>query len=209
AGALPIQENPYNPASNQGPCDTDIRLNFTSGLTYDFPTWHEAGRFGTGWEVGSIVTALTGRPWTPALRSSADNSGQDRVYQRPDCNGTPIYQFSDPNSPTITNAAAIFSIPAPGTVGTCGRNSLRGPHFVQWDANLNKTTKITERVSLQLRWEIFNVLNHPNFNSVPTNRTATSGSFSTIATTPDVNSGNPFLSQGGPRAMQLGVKLLF
>jgi len=211
AGALPIAENPYNPDSNRGPCDTDVRLNFTSGITYDFPRSRALGRFGEGWQLGSIVTALTGRPWTPQLDSSADNSGQDLVYQRPDCLAAPIYQFGDPSSPTITNAATAFAIPADGTIGNCGRNSLRGPRFVQWDANLNKTTKITERISIQLRWEVFNVLNHPNFGPTPTTsgRTTTSSSFSTYSSTPDVGSGNPFLSQGGPRAMQLGAKVIF
>jgi hypothetical protein len=112
---------------------------------------------------------------------------------------------------------AIFSIPAPGTIGTCGRNAFRGPHFVQWDANLNKTTKITEHVSIQLRWEVFNVLNHPNFNPFPASTTISQSrinnfpntSFSTYGQTPDIAAGNPFLSQGGPRAMQLGVKIIF
>ena len=90
---------------------------------------------------------------------------QDLSYQRPACIGKPIYQFSDPNSPTITNVPAVFAIPADGTIGTCGRNAFRGPHIVQWDFNLNKTTKITERISLQLRFEIFNLLNRANFNT--------------------------------------------
>lgn len=211
AGALPIAENPYNPDSNRGPCDTDVRLNFTSGVTYDFARARVLGRFGEGWQVGSVVTALTGHPWTPQLDSSADNSGQDLVYQRPDCLAAPTYQFSDPSSPTITNAATAFGIPADGKIGSCGRNSLRGPKFVQLDANLNKTTKINERLSIQLRWEVFNALNHPNFGPTPTSsgRTTTSSSFSTYSSTPDVGSGNPFLSSGGPRAMQLGVKLIF
>jgi hypothetical protein len=212
AGALPIAENPYNPNSNRGPCDTDIRLNFTSGVTYDVHKWRAVGRLGEGWQVGGIVTALTGRPWTPQLDSSADNSGQDAVYQRPDCLAKPIYQFSDPNSPTITNAATAFGPPTDGTIGTCGRNSLRGPRFVQFDANLNKITKITERLSIQLRWEVFNALNHPNFVSTPTTSARNPlnlNSFSKYGQTNDVSSGNPFLSQGGPRAMQLGVKLIF
>jgi hypothetical protein len=214
---LPIEENPYNPNSNQGQCDTDIRRNFNTGIGYDFPKWSAAGRFGEGWQIGSVATYAGGRPWTPLLKSDADNSGQDLTYQRPDCIGKPIYQFSDPNSPTITNVPAVFAIPADGTIGTCGRNAFRGPHFVQWDANINKTTKINERLSLQLRWEVFNVLNHPNFNPIPAGTTISATkirdfpntSFSTYSQTPDVASGNPFLSQGGPRAMQLGVKLIF
>jgi hypothetical protein len=207
---LPIEENPYNPSSNQGPCDTDVRLNFNAGVVYDFPRWRAAGRWGEGWQIGSVVTTLTGRPWTPALSSSADESGQDLVYQRPDCSGVkPIYQFSDPNSPTITNAAEIFSDPAPNTIGTCGRNSLRGPKFRQWDFNLNKTTKITERIGLQVRFEVFNLLNHPNFYYLPASAKSSSGSFSTFSQTPDIASGNPYLSQGGARAAQIGAKIIF
>jgi hypothetical protein len=207
---VPIEENPYNPSSNQGPCDTDVRLNFNTGVVYDFPRWRAAGRFGEGWQVGSVVTALTGRPWTALLGTSADQSGQDLVYQRPDCSGVkPIYQFSDPRMPTITNASAIFSTPAPNTIGTCGRNTVRSPQFRQWDFNLNKTTKITERMSLQVRLEVFNLLNHPNFNTLPSSANVTSSSFSKYSQTPDIASGNPFLSQGGPRAAQIGAKIIF
>ncbi|PYT57523.1 MAG: hypothetical protein DMG35_20110 [Acidobacteria bacterium] len=208
---LPIRENPYDPASNAGPCDTDVRRNFNTGITYDFPRVSALGRLGSGWQIGSVATYLTGRPFTVLLSTSRDNSGQDRSYQRPDCLAKPTYQYSDPNSNIITNAGAVFGVPADGTIGTCGRNAFRGPHFVQWDANLNKITKINERLSIQLRWEVFNVLNHPNFNSTPSSsgRTFSSGTFGALSQTPDVSSGNPFLSQGGPRAMQLGVKLIF
>ncbi len=217
SSTLPIAENPYNPRSNQGPCDTDIRRNFNTGIGYDFPKWSAIGRLGDGWQMGSVATYASGRPWTALLSSRADNSGQDLTYQRPDCIGKPTYQFSDPNSPTITNVPAVFAIPADGTIGTCGRNAFRGPHIVQWDFNLNKTTKITERISLQVRFEIFNLLNHPNFNPSPAGTTISASkiaafpktSFSTYSQTPDVSSGNPFLSQGGPRAGQIGAKIIF
>jgi hypothetical protein len=207
---VPIEENPYNASSNLGPCDTDVRLNFNAGVVYDFPRWRAAGRFGEGWQTGSVVTALTGRPFTPLISTGGDQSGQDLVYQRADCSGVkPVYQFSDPNSPSITNASAIFSDPAPGTIGTCGRNSFRGPGFTQWDFNLNKTTKITERMSLQIRFEIFNLLNHPNFNSTPSSTNIGNSSFSKYSTTPDIFAGNPYLSQGGARAIQIGGKVIF
>jgi len=210
ASTLPIEENPYNPKSNQGPCDTDVRLNFNTGVVYDFPRWRTAGRLGEGWQIGSVVTALTGRPWTPLLSTTADESGQDLVYQRPDCSGVkPVYQFSDPSSPTITNGDAIYSDPAPNTIGTCGRNSVRGPRFRQWDFNVVKTTKLTEKLGLQVRFEVFNLLNHPNFYYLPSSAKPSSGSFSTFGQTPDIASGNPFLSQGGARAAQIGAKIIF
>jgi hypothetical protein len=210
ASTVPIEENPYNPSSNQGPCDTDVRLNFNTGVVYDFPRVRALGRLGEGWQIGSVVTALTGRPWTPLLSSSADESGQDLVYQRPDCSGVkPVYQFSDPSIPTITNADAIYSDPAPNTIGTCGRNSVRGPRFTQWDFNVVKTTKLTEKLGFQVRFEVFNLLNHPNFYYLPSSAHPSSGSFSTFGQTPDIASGNPFLSQGGARAAQVGAKIIF
>lgn len=207
---LPIEENPYNASSNQGPCDTDVRLNFNAGVVYDFPRVHSLGRLGEGWQIGSVVAVISGRPWTPLLSTTGDESGQDLVYQRPDCSGVkPIYQFSDPNSPTIVNHDAIFSAPASGTIGTCGRNSVRGPKFRQWDFNVIKTTKLTERIGLQVRFEVFNLLNHPNFYYLPFSAKFSSGFFSTFGQTPDIASGNPYLSQGGARAAQIGAKIIF
>jgi hypothetical protein len=64
-------------------------------------------------------------------------------------------------------------------------------------------------MSLQVRFEIFNLLNHPNFNSFPSSARVTSGSFSQYAQTPDIAAGNPYLSQGGARAAQIGAKIIF
>src|ERR1700686_3869970 len=203
--SLPLQaENPYNPDDSQGPCDTDVRLNFNLGGTYTVPKVSSLGRFGQGWEIGSVFTALTGRPFT-AIGRSSDHSGQDQAVSRANCLAPPIYDYSQ--TTFITNAAAAFS-PAPGgTLGTCGRNSLRGPGFRQLDASVIKLTKLNERLNLQFRWEVFNVLNHPNFNPSPSSATVTSSSFATISTTPDGL--NPGVAQGSPRVMQFGLKLLF
>jgi hypothetical protein len=213
AGVSPVELNPYVVASNQGPCDTDVRLNFNAGVTYDFPKWSAGGRFGEGWQIGLVTTDVTGRPWTPFITTGTDNSGQDKSYQRADCLQKPHYDFSNPSA-FITNAATAFGPPADGTIGTCGRNSLRDPNFNQLDFNLNKTTKITERLSIQLRLEFFNILNHPNFAGVANDVAGVypASSYANFQKNPYANgfaAGNPFLSQGGPRAMQLGLKLIF
>ena len=53
----------------------------------------------------------------------------------------------------------------PGTrhFGNEGRNSLIGPHFRQFDFSIFKDTAITERIKLELRFEAYNLFNHPNF----------------------------------------------
>ena len=204
----------YNLSAFRGSSDFDIRHNFNMGGTYTFPTWSAAGRFGTGWEIGSVFTAETGAPWTPVLSRSHDNSGEDNTVQRPDCILAPHYDFSNPNL-FITNAATAFAFPAPGTLGTCGRNSLRVRGLQQWDMNLTKLTKITERMSIQFRWEVYNVMNHANFSFFPANSTFSGGGsvglagngFAGLSTTPDVL--NPGVAQGSPRSMQFALKLIF
>jgi hypothetical protein len=205
--SLPLQsENPYNPNDTQGPCDTDVRLNFNLGGTYTVPKFSSLGRFGEGWEIGSVFTAITGRPFTALSGiSGGDNSGQDLAVLRADCLAPPQYDYSQLTF--ITNIATAFAQPPGGRLGTCGRNSLRGPGFKQLDGSVIKMTKLTERLNLQFRWEVFNVLNHPNFNPAPSSAKLSSGSFATSATTPDGL--NPGVAQGSPRVMQFGLKLLF
>ena len=216
AASLPLQaENPYNPHDSQGPCDTDVRLNFNMGVTYTVPKVSNLGRLGDGWEIGSVFTAVTGRPFT-ALSGieGGDNSGQDLSVLRADCIAPPHYDYSrrgvEPDGTPIsfiTNIDTAFAQPAGGVLGTCGRNSLRGPRFRQLDGSIIKTTKLNERMNLQFRWEVFNALNHPNFNPAPTSAKLSSSSFATVSTTPD--SLNPGVAQGSPRVMQFSLKLLF
>jgi len=161
------------------------------------------GRLGEGWEIGGVFTALTGRPFT--ARAGGDTSGQDQAVLRADCIAAPHYDYSQRTF--ITNISEAFVDPVPGTIGTCGRNTLRGPGFRQFDANVLKTTRLSERFKLQFRWEVFNVLNHPNFSPSPGSANIDSGSFATSETTPDGL--NPGVAQGSPRVMQFGLKLLF
>lgn len=100
-----------------------------------------------------------------------------------------------------------FAQPADGTFGNLGRNAIYGPGFWNVDMSLSKNTKLSERVNLQVRWEVFNVFNHPNF-ALP-NAVWGSDSFGQISQTPDVAQGNPGLGGGGPRVMQLGTRLSF
>jgi hypothetical protein len=202
-GNLPQMQNPYDIANNKGNCDYDVPLNFNVGGTYDFPKIDSWGRFGSGWQIGTVFTALDGRPFTPNL-GSRDRSGQQVGSIRADCVGVVQYNTRDPNN--YVNVSA-FAVPANGTVGNCGRNILRGPGLQQWDFSLLKSTQITERWSIQFRWEVFNLLNRANFGSVASN--IRFGTFGTIVATPDTEVFNPVIAQGGPRNMQFALKLKF
>ncbi len=100
-----------------------------------------------------------------------------------------------------------FYIPCPGTVGTSHRNQLIGPGLAQWDMTLMKNTKITEHLNLELRWEVYNILNRGNFYYFPDNTFG--ASFGTVTKTSDVASGNPVIAQGGPRNMNFSLKFTF
>src|SRR6202034_2753946 len=73
---------------------------------------------------------------------------------------------------------ACFASSAYGTVGNMGRNALIGPGYVETDLGVMKETRITERVSVQFRAELFNLFNHPNFN-IPATGVFSAGSAST------------------------------
>ncbi len=116
---------------------------------------------------------------------------------------------------------AAFVQPADGTFGNLGRNAIFGPHFWDLDFAVTKNTRIRERMDLQLRFEFFNIFNHPNFalpnffinpafQGTPGNPNPTASSNQgLISQTPDQAQTNPGLGGGGPRVIQLALKLIF
>ena len=90
---------------------------------------------------------------------------------RPDyVSGQPLWVpgHSWPSSSYNINAFAVEPTydGTPGeTIGTVGRNSLRGPAYFQLDLSEVKNFPITERVTMQFRADIFNIFNHPNFEN--------------------------------------------
>ncbi|HKC65933.1 MAG TPA: TonB-dependent receptor [Pyrinomonadaceae bacterium] len=87
--------------------------------------------------------------------------GASRNVRRPDLvAGVNPYLNADR---TILNPAA-FTTPAPGTFGNTPRNFLRGPNFSELDMVFSKRFRITETASLEFRTEVFNILNHTNFD---------------------------------------------
>jgi hypothetical protein len=124
---------------------------------------------------------------TAALQNSLNQNGGCFVQ-----NGTVLY----PN--------------AVGTFGNMGRNIFRGPGFVDWDASIGKLWKLTDKVNLQLRGEVFNAFNHPSFSigSIKKDLSSTSG-LGRARGTPDVWISNPVIGSGGSRHIQLGAKIIW
>lgn len=119
------------------------------------------------------------------------------------------------------NGGSVLIPPAYGTMGNSGRNNFYGFPFYEWDLSVTKEFKFKERLTAQFRAEVFNILNRVNFanvyggpggsnlNTDPSANSAFVGPFGFAPFTPDLLSSNPVLGQGGPRSIQLGLKLIF
>ncbi|MFY9558856.1 MAG: TonB-dependent receptor [Terriglobales bacterium] len=194
---------------NRGLCDHDVRLNFNVGGVYDLPAIPHLGKFaGKGWQLSTIYTALSGHPFSVFKNGSGDPSGQGLTGTaiRGNFGGGPIiYNTRNPDAYLV----ASFVTPDDGTVGNTPRNFLISPGLSQWDMTLAKNTKINERVSVELRWEVYNVLNRANFSRFSFDNGINDSGFGTLAETPDVAAGNPVIAQGGPRNMNLAIKIKF
>jgi hypothetical protein len=102
--------------------------------------------------------------------------------------------------------------------GNLGRNALRGFGLAQWDLSIHRDFAIHESLKLQFRAEMFNVLNHPNFGPPsgclgPFCSTPFGVASETLAQSLGANVGNggfdPLYQLGGPRSIQLALKLSF
>jgi hypothetical protein len=192
-----------------GLCDHDVRLNFNISGVYDVPSIRPLGHLvGSGWQLSTIYTALTGHPFSVFKNGSADPSGQGLSGSsiRGSFNGDPIVIQTRNTTGYVSDS---FMTPLAGTVGDTPRNFLTAPGLSQWDLTLAKNTKIGERLNVQLRWEVYNILNHANFSRFSLDNGINSSTFGHLTETPDVAAGNPVIAQGGPRNMNLGLKITF
>jgi len=219
AGNAPgLVSNPFNLRADKGLATFDVRnvavinalyaLPFGQGqpLANGLQGW--TSRLISGWSVASIVTAQSGFPFTPQLSYNPSNTGDTRNPVRPFLNPN----FSGPvvlgNPNQWFNPAAFIAPPsASGFAGNAGRDTYIGPALATWDFSVLKETAIRERLNLQFRAEIFNLLNRANFNTpnlivftppTATNLTGLSGTAGAITSTSTTS-----------RQIQFGLKLLW
>ena len=204
-----------------------------------------------GWGFNGIVTVQSGQPFQLNYNFEDDYNGSGEFFGRPDIVGPAIYNQHDPNNflqlssfaipctldglgTAATNCLSINPLnPAQNCdvnftgckntmhFGSLGRNSLIGPNFRQFDFSVFKKTQLGERLVMELRFEAYNLLNHPNFANpyLPSfiadaaansfNSNGTSAGALHLTATGDVGIGYPFLGSGGPRSLQLAAKFNF
>lgn len=215
-------QDPSNLKAEHGPSTFDTRHRFTAAVNYDVRPFHSLGKFGSGWQLNWIASLQSGRPIPIAL---AIDTFHGYFNQRPN-----LISGIDPiihnwNSSTGYLNLDAFVQPPSGSPGDLGRNAIYGPGYKNLDFSITKNTLMTERLNLQLRAEFFNILNHPSF-AQPTHTISPgfidegtpgspmivpnpSPSGGALTQTPDVAQTNPGLGGGGPRVIQLALKVVF
>ena len=159
---LGAYQNSHNPKGDYSSGDIDVRNNFTLGATWEIPAAHFLPKsLGRGWQMTSLIQARSGLPVNIALAAPFLGIDQLRPNLVPGASIKPA-NYSVPGNQFNIQA---FSIPGSGQYGNLGRNAGRGPGYAQIDFGLSKTTQITERMGVQFGGQLFNLLNHPNFNS--------------------------------------------
>jgi hypothetical protein len=110
-----------------------------------------------------------------------------------------------PNGTTVTTQAAC---PTCATLfGNTGMGIMLGPGQFNFDASILKTTRVTEKSTLQFRAEFFNLLNHPQFNNLGLSAGTSFGA--SIPQPLTAGSSTITSTSVNPRVIQLGLKFIF
>jgi len=202
----------------RGSSDFDIRHSFSSAVTYNIPTLsaNAFSRAALGrWSLDTIMIARSAAPMN-VIAGLNILPGGDLVNIKPNLiQGVPLY-IDDPlvaGGRRINRAA--FSTPLAGQQGNLGRNALRGFSVWQADLALRRQVNLTERLKLQLKAELFNIFNHPNFANPngDLSQPATFGQSTQMfgrSLSSSASAGlSPLYQIGGARSIQLAVKIQF
>jgi hypothetical protein len=203
---------PLNPKLDWGPSTSNVPNSAVINATWELPIGRghallgNAGRwvqgFAGGWTISGIETLQSGIPFTPSLGYDPANDGDSRDPVRPSYNPAfsgPVI-LGGPNQYFNSNA---FTAPATGTYGNVGRDTLYGPGIAELDFSALKNIRVTERVRLQFRAELFNILNHANF------ATPNTVVFTSATSGPSPTAGVITSTSTTSRQIQFGLKLLW
>ncbi|HEV2397446.1 MAG TPA: TonB-dependent receptor [Candidatus Sulfotelmatobacter sp.] len=217
----------FDPRLRRGPSDFNQTHNLVLNYTWEIPApkaltgvmkWAAKG-----WELGGIFSASTGVPFTMTIAPDPLGMNSTDAYSYPDivrgCN--PVHGglnylnlncFALPQAtPDIAALCVPFSAAAqPGTcanlLGTAGRNTIVGPGLIELDSSVVKNNyiqRVSEQFDIQFRLEIFNILNHTNFNPPTSNLQVFNGDGSTGGLTPGLLDSTATTS----RQIQVAVKV--
>lgn len=191
----------------------DVRNSFSGALVYEPPPPIKQGvlkAIAQGWSLSTVAVVRTGFPFNgQVLFESPDPGGV--ALSRPDLVVGKALWIPNPaaGGGKSLNPSA-FVVPSTPRQGTEGRNDIPGFDLAQIDLSAGRVFNIADLLKLQFRVDAFNVLNHPNFTN-PVGYVEFGPTY--LASQEMLNSGlgglNPLFQEGGPRSLQLSLKLNF
>jgi hypothetical protein len=190
-----VTENPYNVRADYGPCTYDSTHLFNLSAVYVSQYGHGGlvSQLLSNWNLAPLIRYTSGLPVNPA--TGKDNSLTGVGNDRPNVISTQAYTGASHGLFYQYLNPGLFAPNAVGTFGNAGHYSLRGPGYFNVDLAVSREFRLVESLTLHIRAEAFNLLNHPNFG-LPSGNIASS-SFGQITSASD------------PRILQASMKLVF
>lgn len=204
-----VSSSVISAGNDRASSDFDVRHSFSGAVTVALPGHSSAkvlNAFIENWFLDSVVVARSGFPFNGVVQTAVEGSlpRANRDLSQPAW----IYSSAAPGGRSLNPAA--FSVPPPGVQGSEGRNDLRSFGLAQVDVSLARKFALTDRMNLEFRTDAFNILNHPNF-ARPLALIGSSPIFLSSRSMLNQSLGglNPLFQEGGPRSLQLSLKLTF
>jgi hypothetical protein len=146
-----------------------VQAQYTTGMLASvggfWDSWR--GKLFMQWTVAATLSTGSGLPLTPVILAPVSGTGITGTL-RPDRTDAPLY---DASGGAFLNPDA-FAVPETGQWGNAGRNTITGPRPFTLNASIARTFRVNERVTMDLRVDATNVLNHvtyPSWNTVVNN----------------------------------------
>jgi hypothetical protein len=210
-GLIPyMPQDSTDPKAEYGNSDLDTRQTFIAYLTYDVPgSSHGPHWLSHGWQLNSGLNFHGGQPFTVVAVNNDSGNGEfaDRADVVPGINPFAGVSHKVVNGVVQWFNTAAFVDPPQGQYGTERRNQYYNPGFSQVDLSVFKNMKITEKATLQLRVEMFNLFNR--INLAPTGFPTVADSSGAIFSTIGAYFAEQGIGPGEPFNTQLAAKIIF
>jgi hypothetical protein len=206
-------DTPANPKINIGRAGFDRTHSFNSSFVWQLPFAQKlhgpAKWLLDGWQLTGILSIYSGTPLD--FTANGTDLHAPGNTQRPNITGDPKV-FGKVGSGQLWFDTSVFSAPKATETGKNGvlyapfgnltrNSSINGPGYWNLDNSIFKKLQFTERIGGEIRVDVFNTLNHPNFSNPNTN--FSSNTFGWVTGT------TPFGGFSGPRGLRFGARVTF
>jgi len=197
--------DPYNLELDWGRSDFDVRHNLVLDSTYLLPFTGPA--IVQGWQVSVVGTFASGVPFSPVIPGDSDRDGSTDNVNRPDIAPGVSTKPAGGRTADMWFNPEAFVFPGAGFRGRAGRNIIEGPGLATVDLAIVKNTTLSGRRSVQLRLEVFNLLNRANFD-IPFNDPDGEALFDDAGNRIPT-AGKIFATSTDAREMQIAIRFVF